>query len=161
MKQLVGVDLTAADGVTEQKFKLGDLHEDDHGTVYMYAQASGAVTANRFVTIDYSVSGDAQAAQGTTTTAGSGPILGGVAMATLADDEFGWFAIGPISPTSGVSVFAAASCAADVTLNTTATAGLVDDSSTTAIPGFALVSAVGSGGSAVTPCYATKRLAIN
>jgi hypothetical protein len=72
----------------------------------------------------------------TTTNAGSNSLQVGIAQVAAANDEYLWVWVGGIGGGgvgSGVKVKAAASYAADTNLNTTATAGVVDDASTTLI----------------------------
>ena len=152
--QKVGVTLSNAD--SSNKFGLGAEHIDDKGGVFVYGQASGAVTQYQIA----SMPEDFDCAALTTTISGDKPSTVGIAMATLADNEFGWFAVGPFGTDSGVSVSALASCAADVKVYTTATAGSIDDTATDLIEGLALSTANG-GSTANVACYATQRLVVN
>lgn len=99
---------------------------------YMFVQADGAVAQYAFVKI----SDDSQAAELTTTNAGSNNLQVGVAQIAAADNEYLWVWVGGVAGGgvgSGVRGKAAASYAADANLNTTATAGVADDASTTKI----------------------------
>ena len=99
---------------------------------YMFVQADGAVAQYAFVKI----SDDGQAAELTTTNAGSNNLQVGVAQIGAADNEYLWVWVGGVGGGgvgSGVKGKCAASYAADANLNTTATAGVADDASTTKI----------------------------
>jgi len=99
---------------------------------YMFVQADGAVAQYAFVKI----SDDGQAAELTTTNAGSNNLQVGVAQIGAADNEYLWVWVGGVGGGgvgSGVRGKCAASYAADANLNTTATAGVADDASTTKI----------------------------
>lgn len=153
-----GVDVTRVS--TTPEFLLGNevsiVTNDGGRTDYRYCQANGAVALGEAVTID----DDNQAVAATTTTAGAKPQLAGIGRVAFADNEYGWFAIGPIAKAHGVVVLAFTACAPDVKLYTTATAGQVDDASTTLIQGLALDTLVG-GAPANTVCYSHVRLAVN
>lgn len=99
---------------------------------FMFVQADGAISQYGFVVI----SDDGQAAQATTTNAGSNSLQVGVAQIAAADNEYLWVWIGGVGAGgvgSGIKGKCAASYAADANLNTTATAGVADDASTTLI----------------------------
>lgn len=99
---------------------------------YMFVQADGAIAQYAFVKI----SDDGQAAELTTTNAGSNNLQVGVAQIGAADNEYLWVWVGGVGGGgvgSGVRGKCAASYAADANLNTTATAGVADDASTTKI----------------------------
>lgn len=99
---------------------------------FMFVQADGAVAQYAFVKI----SDDGQAIELTTTNAGSNNLQVGVAQVAAADNEYLWVWVGGIGGGgvgSGIRGKAAASYAADANLNTTATAGVADDASTTKI----------------------------
>lgn len=153
-KQKAGAKLSTAD--TAPKFSLGETHEDKYGTVYQYILANGAVTVNQVI----SVPDGFDCTPLTTTISGAKPQGVGIAQATLADNEYGWAAIGPIATDSGVTVSALANCAADVLCYTTATAGSIDDAATDVISGLALSTANG-GSTADVACYSATRLAVN
>ena len=95
--------------------------------IYMYVKASGAITGDGYVVnIDGS---DFTAAQSTTTNAAPGTGTGklvGVARAAIADTGYGW-----VQVFGAGTVRVAASAAAYTRLNTTATAGQIDDDATT------------------------------
>ena len=99
---------------------------------FIFVQADGAIDQYAFVKIE----ADGQAAMLTTTNAGSQNLQVGVAQVAAADNEYLWVWIGGIhagGTGSGIKGKAAASYAAKANLNTTATAGVADDASTTKI----------------------------
>jgi hypothetical protein len=108
-------------GVVSMPHSLGDIRHINE-KAYIFAQADGAITANDVCLVDASN----QADQLDTTNSGSGfGLRCGVAAATLADNEYGWVQIyGPCT------VNVATSCAANTALNSTATAGRIDDDAT-------------------------------
>ena len=111
--------------------KVGTIGASPEGE-YMFVQADGAVAQYAFVKI----SDDSQAVELTTTNAGSNNLQVGVAQIAAADNEYLWVWVGGVAGGgvgSGVRGKAAASYAADANLNTTATAGVADDASTTKI----------------------------
>jgi hypothetical protein len=114
--------LTAADRLNSGKgFGLGDLSTDQDGNVWIYVQASAAVTVNYFVVMSatYTVAP-------ITTTNGLRGLRVGVPAAAMASGDYGWVQFyGP------ATVQVLASAAANVALNTTATAGALDDDATT------------------------------
>ena len=110
---------------------VGDVGSDTNGE-WMFVQADGAIAQYAFVKI----ADDGQAAELTTTNAGSNNLQVGVAQVAAADDEYLWVWVGGIGGGgvgTGIKGKAAASYAADANLNTTATAGVADDASTTLI----------------------------
>lgn len=115
---------------------------------FVFVQADGAVDQYGFVKIE----ADGQAAMLTTTNAGSQALLVGVAQVALADNEYGWVWIGgPMGGGvgKGIKGKVAASFVAKNNLNTTATAGVADDASTTLIKG-------GVGLASTTPAAAVE-----
>lgn len=154
MSQKVTADLTSASSTA--LFGLGECHTSHDGAVYEYGRANGAVTQYQIC----SVPEDRDCAPLTTTISGDKPQTVGIAMATLADNQYGWFAVGPFPTSAAVKVSALASCAANVKVYTTATAGSVDDTATDLIEGLALDTANG-GSTADVLCYATQRLVVN
>lgn len=128
MTALIGAQLTEPWTEDEMKangraFKLGDRLETYDGKVYVFVQADGAITANDVVLITEAY----QADQIDTTNSASA--IGdkvGVAPATFVDDDYGWVQIyGPCTVNVG------SSCAANTKINSTSTAGRVDDDATT------------------------------
>jgi hypothetical protein len=125
MTTLIGVDIlnpvTAAELLQGKGFGLGDRHIDQNGNEYVYVQAGvGGITANFVATIDEAYG----AVMVSTSNDARGDLLG-VAPATIAASSFGWVQVKGVC-----NVQVAASCAANVRLNTTATAGQLDDDGT-------------------------------
>lgn len=101
-------------------FGLGDRYVNNQGNEYVFVQASGAIGASDVVFIT-----SAYVASSITTTNGLRGGLVGVAPVAFANGEFGWVQV------KGPTVMnVKASCAANVRLNTTATAGYPDDDGT-------------------------------
>lgn len=124
--------------------KLGDLGSDPDGE-WVFVKASAAVAQYAFVAITK----DNTVAELTTTTAGSNSLQVGVAQNALALNEYGWVWIGGAmggGVGKGIKGKIAASYVAEANLNTTATAGVADDASTTLIKNVvALAATVGAG----------------
>ena len=123
---------------------VGSLVEGD----FVFVQADGAIDQYAFVKIE----ADGQAAMLQTTNAGSNALLVGVAQVAAADNEYLWVWIG--SPMGGgvgkgIRGKVAANFVAKANLNTTATAGVADDASTTLIKG-------GVGLASTTPAAAVE-----
>lgn len=146
----VGVDLTATPTTIEHT--LGEMHTGTDGTMWVYVQANGAIAQYDFVGIDENY----QAACLTDAMAGDGWIIG-AAQVAFADNDYGWVAIKGSNISGNVLV----SCAADVALYGSATAGSLDDSSTTGtvkIEGVVAVAAVGTAaGGAVEIIFTSPR----
>jgi hypothetical protein len=99
---------------------------------FVFVQADGAIDQYAFVKIE----ADGQAAMLTTTNAGSQGLLIGVAQIAVADNEYVWVWVGGLHAGgvgSGIRGKVAANYVAKNNLNTTATAGVADDTSTTKI----------------------------
>ena len=125
MPTLIGVDILNPRSVVEvaqgQSFGLGDRHIDHVGNEYVFVLAGvGGITANFVATIDEAYG----AVMVSTTNDARGDLLG-VAPATIAAGSSGWVQVKGVC-----NVQVAASCAANVRLNTTATAGQLDDDGT-------------------------------
>lgn len=118
---LLGVDLTQVNAV--QQFALGTTCDGTEGGRFIYCQANGAITGDAYVCI---ISESYQADMIETTLSATGfAEQVGVAKSVWADNEFGWI---QVRGTCDIRVLASA--AADTTLNTTATAGALDDDAT-------------------------------
>jgi hypothetical protein len=127
---------------TTQDFALGERSLGSDGTEYVYVQASGALTAYYAAGIDENY----QCAPLSNTTAAGTP-QPAYPQVAFADNDYGWV---PVRG-SNISVKTRASCAADVLLYTTASAGRLDDTvggSGIAIEGIVLVVAASSSASA-------------
>ena len=99
---------------------------------FVFVQADGAIDQYAFVKIE----ADGQAAMLTTTNAGSQGLLIGVAQIAAANDEYLWVWVGGLNgggAGKGIKGKVAANYVAKNNLNTTATAGVADDASTTKI----------------------------
>jgi hypothetical protein len=123
---------------------VGSLVEGD----FVFVQADGAIDQYGFVKIE----ADGQAAMLTTTNAGSNALMVGVAQVAALDNEYRWVWIGgPMGGGVGKGIRGkvAAGFVAKANLNTTATAGVADDASTTLIKG-------GVGLASTTPAAAVE-----
>lgn len=134
--------LTTTDSTGGKLFGLGDRQWDQSGNEFVYVQASGAITGAGYVCY---ITAAYLAVMVSTSNDAIGNLIGVPAVA-FADGDYGWL------QTKGVCVVrAAALAAANVRLNSTATAGQLDDdgsASAMAIDGLVLTTAVG--GSAAT-----------
>lgn len=129
---------------TGKGFGLGDYHRDHEGKAFVYVQASAALAANDAVFFNSAFSATALS---TSNDARGNKV--GIPLTAFAANEFGWVQVdGPSS------VNAAALAAANARLNTTATAGRLDDDGTVGamqVQGVYLTSTVGAT-AAVTAC---------
>ena len=115
--------LTAAEITGGGKgFAVGDTYVDQSGNGYTFIVAGGAITGAGFV-VRFGV--DFSATMLSTANDARGDRVG-VALGAIASGEFAWV------QTSGVfaNIQVLASCAANARLNTTATAGALDDDGT-------------------------------
>ncbi len=102
---------------------LGDRFTDNAGKGWLYVRANGAITGEGYVVI---IDETYDAAQITTSNDALGDLIG-VASVAFADNDYGWVQVsGPCN------IRVSASCAANAPLNTTATAGQLDDDATAA-----------------------------
>lgn len=114
---------------TQVPAKLLDRGSDKRGD-WMFVKASGSVTQYDAGIIDK----DGNFASVTTTSASTTPKIVGIAQCAAATNEYLWVFIGFGGGTgSGVKVRVAASYAAGAKLYTTATAGVLDDTSTAGV----------------------------
>ncbi len=105
------------------------------GTEWIFVQASAAISANFFCVISTT-----NTAAHLTTTTGLRGLLVGIPLVAIPSGSYGWLQVK--GPCANAQVLA--SCAANVRLNTTATAGAVDDDGTTStkeVLGVALTTA--------------------
>lgn len=137
----VGVDLTkqtagtTTDGAGAE-FALGTRVSATDGSEWVYVQAGEAIgTAAMAVAIDENF----QAVKLTKALADAGHQIG-FAQAAFDDNDMGWV---PVHAPGNINIRVAASCAADVQLYTTSTAGVLDDTSAsqTLIRGVVIVAA--------------------
>lgn len=132
-------------------FRLGTVGGyDDPSNGYqefVYGRADGAVTGAGYLCVEETGFDFAMASTTTTAPGASGPgTRCGAAQAALADNEYGWFQI-----YGKGSLRTLASAAKGTQLNSTATAGAVDDDATSGaevIDGLVLLTA--TGGAAAT-----------
>lgn len=103
-------------------FAVGDVYVDNAGNGYTFIQAGAAITGAGFV-VRFGV--DGVATMLSTANDARGDRVG-VALGAIASGEFAWV------QTSGIfaNVQVLANCAANARLNTTATAGALDDDGT-------------------------------
>lgn len=123
MQPIVGILPTQVD--SSPAFKLGTYgtQNGSNDKIYVYGQARGAVTGAGYVCVaqtgfDFAHITTAETAPGTS---GYGSIVG-VAQAAMADNEYGWFQV-----LGKASLRTLASAAKGTRLNSTATAGALDD----------------------------------
>lgn len=120
------------DGVTiPLPVKLMDVGSSTEGE-FVFVQADGAIDQYGFVKIE----ADGQAAMLTTTNAGSQGLLVGVAQVAAANDEYLWVWVGGLNgggAGKGIRGKILTGYVAKNNINTTATAGVADDTSTTKI----------------------------
>lgn len=136
----VGVDLTRTfDGTTTDgagaPFTLGTRVTATDGSEWVFVQAGAAITQYSWLSIDENF----QAVMGTKALADAGHQVG-FAQVAFDDNDFGWVAV---NAPGNVTVRVLGSCAADVQLYTSGTAGALDDTaaSQTLIRGVVIVSA--------------------
>lgn len=131
---LLGVNFTETPSTNDRGFALGTKVTGPDGQEYTYVQAAEAITQYDFVGIDENF----KASKLTKDIADDGWIIG-VAQVAFAASDYGWIA----TKGGNLTGFVLASCAADVPLYTSGTAGKLDDSSTsqTKIDGIVLVTA--------------------
>lgn len=131
---LLGVNLTDTPTSNVTGLELGTTVSAANNQEYTYVVAGSAITVDYWVGIDE----DFNAYPLTKAMADDGWIIG-VAQVAFASGDYGWVA------TKGANLLGrlAAACAADVSLYTTGTAGVLDDASTgqTKIDGVVAVGA--------------------
>jgi len=133
---LIGVSLTAP--AATSSFVLGSRHVDYDGDEYVYVHANGAITGAGYTCI---IDSAYEAAMVSTSNDLANNLIG-VPLAAFADNDYGWLAIRgthQVRATSGALL--------NVSLNTTATAGLLDDDATAGafkVTGLALTATAGS-----------------
>jgi hypothetical protein len=150
-----GANYLTADST--QKFDLGSTYWDPGVEArFIYAKASAAIAQYAAAKIDH----DGTAAELTTTISGVEPTEVGIPQVALSTNYYGWFFVEGSKTGAGIKVLAAASCAADVKLYTTATAGVIDDTATDLIAGLVLTVANGAA-QAATECRAVCKLVTN
>lgn len=146
---IIGIDPSDVGSATKvAEFKLGTRGGFDHPDFgyqeFVYGRANGAITGPGFLCIEQT---GFDFAMLTTANSGNGARVG-AAQTVLADNQYGWFQV-----YGKGSLRTLASAAANTRLNTTATAGAVDDDGTAAsksILGAVLMTATG-GAAATNP----------
>lgn len=137
MTALIGTDFAnpVADLSEGKGFTVGNKTRAHNGNVYIYAKAASAIAAKYYVCIDES--GNARV--GTDALVKEGHQIA-IAPVAFAADEYGFFTV---SGSSGVYIQTFGSVAADTSLYTSSTAGLLDDvsSSQTLISGIVVTTA--------------------
>jgi hypothetical protein len=137
---------TAAELATQGKgFGLGDRYTDNLGNEFVYVTAGGTIAAGDVVQFTAAFS-----AAALTTAASPRGRRVGVAMAAMTSGQFGWVQVYGVCAAANVLTLAAA----DTRLNTTTTAGTLDDDGTTGakqIEGIYLSTARGAG-TGPAPC---------
>lgn len=125
---------TTTDGAGAE-FALGTKVNATDGSEWVYVQAGAAITLASWVSIDENF----QAVMGTKALADAGHGVG-FAQIAFADNDMGWVCT---HAHGNINTRVLASCAADVQLYTSATAGALDDTSAsqTIIRGVVLVAA--------------------
>lgn len=121
-------------------FSPGDRMEDQAGKLYLYVKASSAIALYDVCTIDPATFITTVAPLGTAND-GRGNYTG-VAAVAIASGSYGWLQV-----YGACTMNVLASCAANVRLNTTGTAGSLDDDGTgssMAVDGIYLTTARGS-----------------
>lgn len=151
-QSVIGIDKTLIGLATAvAAFRLGTVASFDDPVLgtqeFVFGRADGAITDRGFVCVE-GQNGDFTMASVTSTSPGvSGPgSRVGVAQVALADNQYGWFQIYGRGP-----VRTLASAARGTRLNTTATAGALDDDGTAGSEQiFGIVLTTATGGAAAT-----------
>lgn len=152
MSQIIGIDPTEVTlAALTPKFKLGTIAGYDHPTLgyqeFVYGRANGAITGLGYACVEQTGFDFAMATVTLTTpgTAGPGSRVG-IPQAAMADNDCGWFQV-----YGKGSLRVLASAAIGTRLNTTATAGALDDDGTAGSEQiFGVVLMTATGGAAAT-----------
>lgn len=146
---VLGVDFTATP--TAADFDLGTTVLGSDGTKWVYVKAGGAITQYDAVAIDENYAALAL----TKALADAGHAVG-FAQVAFTSGDYGWVAV----EGSNIKVRVAISCAADVALYTTGTAGIVDDTSAsqTKLTGAVVVAAGSASGVAAKELLISHRV---
>ena len=141
-------------------FALGTTARGTDGTEFVFCQAGAAISTLTTEPYVLAIDEDFQAVKVTKTLASAGHTIGVAPPVAIPDNEFFW----AVTKGSNFNVKVAVSCAADVNLWTTATAGILDDTSGAthvAVLGIKLVvaaSASQSAGSTVREAIMTNTI---
>lgn len=127
---LAGADLTEVTAGTTTdgagaKWALGTTARGTDGQEYVYVQAGAAISTTTKEPYYLTVDENFQAVKGTKTAVLAGHTIAWAPPVAIADNGFFW----AIRKGTGFNIKVAVSCAADITLYTTATAGVLDDTS--------------------------------
>lgn len=145
----IGVDLDATG--TSQVFALGFRQCASDNAIYEYVRADEALAQYAAVKVD----DDYECSELTTAISGAEPTRVAVPQVAFADTEYGYAVV-----CGSGSVLAAASCAADVKLYTTTTAGVLDDTATDLVQGVKLT-ATNGGSQAAVAFFAAQEMVTN
>jgi len=162
---LIGVDLSAVTAGTTTdgagaKFTLGQTAMGTDGTQYTYVQAGEAISTTTKQPFALAIDENFQALKLTKALASAGQQIGFAPQQIIADNSFFW----AITRGTNFNIKVGVSCAADVNLWTTATAGVLDDTSGAshvAVLGVKIVTAAStsaSAGSTVREAIVTNTL---
>lgn len=157
----VGIDgVTSTTAGVGAKFALGTRVVGTDGQEYLYVQAGAAISTTTSQPFCLAIDENFQAVKVTKALASAGHMIGWAPQQIIPDDYFFWAR----TKGSNFNIKVGASCAADVNLWTTATAGVLDDTSGgshVVVLGVKLVvaaSASASAGSTVREAIVTNTL---
>jgi hypothetical protein len=144
MSHLLGVNVADTPANDADGIALGTISETYDGKAFIKVRANGSFTAGQVGVVDEA----GEFTPMTTTIAAADAPRVAVAQVAFSDNDYGWAQI------YGVGVVSVlANCAANVPLYSTATAGSLDDTATTAeITGIRTTAANG-GSTAAVACY--------
>lgn len=132
---------------TAADFALLDKFTDEDGRGWLYVQADGAISINTISVI--TEAGQADMLDTTNSATARGDACG-VSSAAFADNEYGWLCV--YGTGTDILQTVLASAAANVPLNSTATAGSLDDDGTSGaetVDGLVIITTDGGSGSAI------------
>ena len=149
---MIGIDLTSVTAGTTTdgagaKYTLGQRVMGKNNSEYIYVQAGAAISTTTAEPFCLAVDENFQAVKITKALASVGHIVAFAPRQIIADNAFFW----AVTKGTNIPIRVAASCAADVNLWTTATAGRLDDTSGgshVAVLGVKLVTAASASTSA-------------
>jgi len=111
------------DAHAEQVFELGTCDVSQSGDEFVYVRANGAISQSDVVLVPQDW--DADQIDTTNSASAFGEKVG-VAFGTLADNQYGWVLVCGVANEINVG----SSCAANAAINSTSTAGRLDDDAT-------------------------------
>lgn len=127
----IGVDVTAVDssafsgGSGGPRFALGETVKGTDGQEYVYVQAAATISSTTDEPYALAIDENYQAALLTKALVQAGHAVAWAPEKAIANNEFFW----AIKRGSNFNIKVGVSCAADIALYTTATAGVLDDTS--------------------------------